>query len=132
MGGIDRDDAQGRAIAKDVGVIVVSVEYRLAPASPYPAGLDDCVSAYRWALKNTKLLNTTANQVITCGGSAGGNLALSTALKIIDQVLGDTLEDVVAIVPVTIAPEAVPEKYKRRAIHRMKNMLSIPSTQRRR
>lgn len=112
MGSIDRDDAQIRKIVKDVGVIVVSVEYRLAPANPYPAGLDDCVTAYLWALKNAKLLNTTANQVITCGGSAGGNLALSTALKIIDQGLGDTLKGVVAIVPITIAPEAVPEKYK--------------------
>jgi versiconal hemiacetal acetate esterase len=54
-------------------------------------------------------LNTTPNHAFTFGTSAGGNLALSTALKVIDEGHGDTLKGVVAVVPVTIAPEAVPE-----------------------
>lgn len=112
MGDLDGEDAQVRTISKAAGVIIVSVDYRLAPAHPYPAPLDDCVTAYYWALKNSITLGTTPNQAITFGTSAGGNLALSTALKVIDAGNGDTLKGVVAVVPVTIAPEAVPEVFR--------------------
>lgn len=114
MGDLDGEDAQVRTICKAAGVVIVSVDYRLAPAHPYPAPLDDCVGAYHWALKNTASLNTTPNQAFTFGTSAGGNLALSTALKVIDAGNGDTLKGVVAVVPVTVAPEAVPEALRER------------------
>jgi versiconal hemiacetal acetate esterase len=114
MGDLEGEDIQLRMISKDTGTVIVSVDYRLAPANPYPAPLDDCVTAYHWALKNTTYLNTTPSQAFTFGTSAGGNLALSTALKIIDEGLGETLKGVVAVVPVTIAPEAVPNELKSR------------------
>jgi len=112
MGDLEGEDAQCRTISKAAGVVIVSVDYRLAPAHPYPAPLDDCVTAYYWALKNSDSLNTTPNQAFTFGTSAGGNLALSTALKVIDVGHGETLKGVVAVVPVTIAPEAVPDSLK--------------------
>lgn len=112
MGDLEGEDVQVRTICKDAGVVIVSVDYRLAPAHPYPAPLDDCVTAYQWALRNTASLNTTPNEAITFGTSAGGNLALSVALKIIDAGHGNTLRGVVAVVPVTIAPDAVPEDLK--------------------
>jgi versiconal hemiacetal acetate esterase len=74
--------------------------------------LDDCVTAYYWAVKNSAGLNTTPNQAFTFGTSAGGNLALSTALKVIDEGYGEFLKGVVAVVPVAIAPEAIPEKLR--------------------
>ena len=109
MGDLEGEDPQLRTISKAAGVVIVSVDYRLAPAHPYPAPLDDCITAYHWALKNSSILNTTPNQAFTFGTSAGGNLALCVALKIIDEGLGHTLKGVVAVAPVTIAPEAVPE-----------------------
>ena len=112
MGDLDGEDIQVRIISKDAGVVIVSVDYRLAPAHPYPAPLDDCITAYHWAMKNTSHLNTLPNQAFTFGTSAGGNLALSTALKIIDAGLGDTLRGVVAVVPVTIDPESIPADLK--------------------
>jgi len=112
MGDLEGEDPQCRSISKAAGVVIVSVEYRLAPAHPYPAPFDDCVAAYYWALENYSQLKTTPNEAFTFGTSAGGNLALSVALKVIDDGKGDTLRGVVAVVPVTIAPEVVPEKLK--------------------
>ena len=112
MGDLDGEDSQVRTISKATGVVIVSVDYRLAPAHPYPAPLDDCVTAYDWALKNYSSLGTMQNAAFTFGTSAGGNLALSAALKVIDGGNGHTLKGVVAVVPVTIAPEAVPAALK--------------------
>jgi len=112
MGGLDDEDFELRTITKNGGVVIVSVDYRLAPAHPFPAGLDDCVAAYHWALKNSSLLNTAPNQAIIFGTSAGGNLALCTALKLVDAGQADTLKGVVAVVPVTVSPEVVPETLK--------------------
>ncbi len=110
MGDLDGEDIQVRTICRDAGVVIVSVDYRLAPQHPYPAPFEDCVFAYHWSLQNKKILNTAPGQAFTFGSSAGGNLALSVALKIIDEGKGETLMGVVAVVPVTIAPEAVPER----------------------
>jgi versiconal hemiacetal acetate esterase len=112
MGDLEGEDPQLRTASKDTGVVIVSVDYRLAPAHPYPAAPEDCLAAYYWAIKNSELLNTTPNEVIVFGTSAGGNLALCTALKLIDGGKADTLKGIVAVVPVTVAPEVVPEKLK--------------------
>jgi versiconal hemiacetal acetate esterase len=112
MGDLDGEDTQVRTICRDAGAVIVSVDYRLAPQHPYPAPFEDCVFAYHWALQNTQLLNTMPGQAFTFGTSAGGNLALGVALKIIDEGMGKTLRGVVAVVPVTVAPEAVPENLK--------------------
>lgn len=109
MGGLDDEDVQLRRIATDAGVVIVSVDYRLAPAHPYPAPLDDCVAAYHWALENAALLNTAEGEAFVFGTSAGANLALGTALRLIDAGEAGTLKGVVAVVPVTVAPEVVPE-----------------------
>lgn len=112
MGDLEGEDPQLRTISKAAGVVIVSVEYRLAPAHPYPAPFDDCVTAYYWALKNTAYLKTTPSQAFTFGTSAGGNLALSVALKVLDDGNGNTLKGVIAVVPVTVDPEVVPEHLK--------------------
>lgn len=112
MGDLEGEDAQLRTISKDAGVVIVSVDYRLAPRHPYPAGLDDCITAYHWAIENSEVLKTKKNAAITFGTSAGGNLALSAALRLIDAGEADTLKGVVAVVPVTIAPDAVPAELK--------------------
>ncbi|KAN0120135.1 Alpha/Beta hydrolase fold [Hyaloscypha variabilis] len=112
MGDLDGEDIQVRKICRDAGVVIVSVDYRLAPQHPYPAPLEDCVFAYNWALENTKMLRTTSGVAAVYGTSAGGNLALATALKIVDDGKGYTLVGVVAVVPVTVAPACVPEKLR--------------------
>ncbi len=65
------------------GSEVLSVDYRLAPENPAPAAHDDCFSAYRWALEQ----GFQAGRIALVGDSAGGNIALSTALRARDEGL---------------------------------------------
>lgn len=61
--------------AKKVNIPIFSVDYRLAPEAPYPAGLEDCWNAYRWiVLYLERHLNMKPNKIILVGDSAGGNL----------------------------------------------------------
>ncbi|EPE24258.1 alpha/beta-Hydrolase [Glarea lozoyensis ATCC 20868] len=112
MGDLEGEDAVCRRIARDSEIVVVSVDYRLAPKHPYPAGLDDCVEAYEWCLSNSEFLKTKEGKIVTCGTSAGANLALSTALRLIDSGKGGSVAGVVAVVPVTVAQEVVPERFR--------------------
>lgn len=67
-------------IADRAGLTVVSVEYRLAPEHPYPAGPDDCESAAAWLLANAK--SEFGSDALTIGGElAGGHLAAVTLLR---------------------------------------------------
>jgi monoterpene epsilon-lactone hydrolase len=61
---------------------VWAVDYRMPPDHPYPAGVDDCVKAYRALLRERP-----AHKIIIGGASAGGNLAAATILKARDQGL---------------------------------------------
>lgn len=80
LGAADMQDPMLERIADNTGQAVVSVEYRLAPEHPYPAGPDDCESAAAWLVANgTREFGCDA---LTIGGeSAGGHLAASTVLR---------------------------------------------------
>jgi versiconal hemiacetal acetate esterase len=112
MGDIDGDDAFARSISKGGHVVVVSVEYGLAPQNKHPGLINDCYKGLQWTLENAKQLGGIEGKVFTCGVSAGGGLALGVALKAIDEGLGDSLVGVVALVPSTVNPKAVPEELK--------------------
>lgn len=84
LGGSDMQDPMLERIADNTGQAVVSVEYRLAPEDPYPAGPDDCEAAAAWLVQNGKLEFGT--DVLTVGGeSAGGHLAACTILRMRDR-----------------------------------------------
>ncbi len=68
-------------LARGAGVRAVSVDYRLAPEHPYPAGLDDCVAAYRWLLER----RVDPSRIVVAGDSAGGNLAAALLLRLRDD-----------------------------------------------
>ena len=78
-------DAGARAISKDANAIVVSVDYRLAPEHKFPAAHDDAFAAYQWALANAAKIGGDPNRVATAGESAGGNLAVATAMAARDK-----------------------------------------------
>lgn len=112
MGDIDGDDAFCRSISKGSGVVLVSVEYGLAPQNKHPGLINDCWKGFQWTLQNATELGGVGGKIFTAGVSAGGGLALGVALKAIDEGLGDSLVGVVAQVPATIHPDAVPEELK--------------------
>jgi acetyl esterase len=84
MGSIGIMDNVARELAEGSGAVVVSVEYRLAPEYPYPAGLEDCEAVTRWALANAARFNVPPDRVAVAGESAGGNLAAAVALRFRD------------------------------------------------
>jgi epsilon-lactone hydrolase len=72
-------------LAQKMNIRALMVDYRLAPNHPYPAPLDDCVAAYRWLLKQ----GISAENVVVAGDSAGGNLTITTMMKL--RASGDPL-----------------------------------------
>jgi len=64
----------------EMGWNVVNVEYRLGRVSLAPAAVEDCLCALRWVIHNAKEYGFDTNKIVTSGGSAGGHLALTTAL----------------------------------------------------
>ena len=66
----------------EMGWNVVNVEYRLGRVSLAPAAVEDCLCALRWVIRNAKQYGFDTNKIVTSGGSAGGHLALTTALTL--------------------------------------------------
>ena len=72
-------------IANELSIVVVSVDYRLAPEHPFPAGLDDCVRVLEWMHEHTDALGIDPERVAVGGGSAGGGLAACVAQVATDR-----------------------------------------------
>jgi acetyl esterase len=100
IGSIGLMDNVAREVAYGTGAAVVSVEYRLAPEHPFPAGLDDCEAVTRWAIENTARFGTTPARVAVAGESAGGNMSATVALRLRDDA-PDALAGQALIYPAT-------------------------------
>ncbi len=75
----------GAYLARESRLQTLMVDYRVAPRHPFPAPLDDCVTAYRWLLQQ----GYAARNIVIAGDSAGGNLTLTTLMKLRDS--GDAM-----------------------------------------
>ncbi|MEV4278553.1 alpha/beta hydrolase [Actinoplanes xinjiangensis] len=85
QGSVAGADADAAILCAQVQAIVVSVEYRLAPEHPYPAALDDCRAGLAWMCRNAAEFGLDPARVAIYGPSAGGGLAIATALAVRDQ-----------------------------------------------
>ena len=92
-------DGGARALAKEANAVVVSVDYRRAPENKFPAAHDDALAAYRWALANAASIKGDPKRVALAGESAGGNLAIATAMGARDAKLQQPAA-VIAVYPV--------------------------------
>jgi len=84
FGDIDTYDGFARQIAHRSQMRVLSVDYALAPEHPFPAPLDDCIAAVRWAVSEGSTLGIDPKRVALAGDSSGGNLALAVSLALRD------------------------------------------------
>ncbi|MDB4963579.1 MAG: Alpha/beta hydrolase fold-3 domain protein [Myxococcales bacterium] len=85
LGASDLQDPALAELATAVGVVVVSVDYRLAPEHPFPAAIDDCEDAARWLVeRGAEMLGAPARFSIG-GESAGAHLAVLTLLRLRDH-----------------------------------------------
>jgi acetyl esterase len=85
IGEPEMTDTLNEIIANTLGVAVVSVDYRLAPEHPYPAGPDDCEAAAAWLLEHAEAEYGTSRLLIG-GESAGGHLSAVTLLRVRDRL----------------------------------------------
>lgn len=84
LGRAHHSDPRNEAIADNCNLAVVSVDYRLAPEHPYPAGPDDCEAAARWLVANGKPEFGT-DRLLIGGESAGAHLAAVTLVRMRDR-----------------------------------------------
>ena len=95
IGDLDSHDVVCRKLAHEGKLIVISIDYRLAPEHKFPAAVDDAITAVKWVAANAKELGVDYYSLMVGGDSAGGNLAAVVALaardgdgpKLIGQVL---------------------------------------------
>ncbi|MFL9498618.1 alpha/beta hydrolase [Rhodopseudomonas palustris] len=100
IGDLETHDVVCRGIAQDGELLVISVDYRLAPEHKFPAAVDDAIAATRWIADNAKKLGIDPEQLSVGGDSAGGNLSAVVALHARDHG-GPLLAGQVLIYPAT-------------------------------
>ncbi|MEO8317653.1 MAG: alpha/beta hydrolase [Bradyrhizobium sp.] len=100
IGDLDSHDVVCRKLAHEAEMLVVSVDYRLAPEHKFPSAADDAIAATKWVAANAKTLGIDTAQIAVGGDSAGGNLAAVVALAARDGD-GPKLAGQVLIYPAT-------------------------------
>ena len=85
LGYVSMDDLNCKAVATEMGCVVASVEYRLAPEHPHPAPIEDCYAGLKWFAANAENLGVDLGRIAIGGASAGGGLAAALALLARDR-----------------------------------------------
>ena len=100
IGDLATADCQSREVCRGAGVVVVSVDYRLAPEHRYPAAAEDCYAATVWVTENAGRFDGDSRRLALVGDSAGGNLAAVVALMARDRG-GPAIRFQLLVYPVT-------------------------------
>jgi len=79
LGSLDSHEQPSRFLAREGAVRVLSIDYRLAPESKFPAGVDDAMTAFAWAREHAVELGADPERIAVGGDSAGGNLGAVVA-----------------------------------------------------
>ncbi len=104
-------DGSARALAIQAKAIVVSVDYRSAPEHKFPAAHEDAFAAYKWVVENAATFGGDPKKIALAGESAGGNLAINTAIKARDTGAAKPVH-ILAVYPVASSSMAT-ESYEK-------------------
>ncbi|TSD50022.1 alpha/beta hydrolase [Rhodococcus sp. KBS0724] len=85
LGSLNTHDHVARNLAKETGLKVISVDYRLAPEAAFPAGLEDCHAVVRWAAENGEALKWDGKTLALAGDSSGGTFVAAVAAMAHDE-----------------------------------------------
>ena len=110
---LDTHDGLCRQLCLRAHAVVVSVDYALAPENKFPAGIDDSIAATRWIAQNAASLGGDPARLVVAGDSAGGTMAIVTALRFRDEG-GPAIAAQLLIYPVTDYPDSTPPSYAER------------------
>ena len=106
---LDVYDATPSALARKTGAAVVSVDYPMGPENRFPAAHDEAIEAYKYVLKNAQGWGDNPAKIALVGESAGGNLAINTAIAARDQNLTRPVA-IVSVYPVATTSLDTPSK----------------------
>lgn len=96
--------------AVNLNIPIISIDYSLAPESPFPRAVNEIFYAYCWALQNCELLGSTCEKIILCGDSAGANLCLSTLIKSISMDIRKPDGIFIAYCPILVSFDPSPSR----------------------
>ncbi|MEV8510287.1 alpha/beta hydrolase [Actinoplanes sp. NPDC051475] len=85
LGNVAGEDPTATLLCDQVGAVVVSVEYRLAPENPHPAPAEDCYAGLQWTAAHAAELGIDPDRLAIYGGSAGGGLTIAAAMMARDR-----------------------------------------------
>jgi acetyl esterase len=85
IGTVDSEEGRCLSLCRELGIVVVSVDYRLSPETPFPGPLEDCYAGLCWTHDNANTLQLDTRRLGVFGLSAGGGLAAATALMARDD-----------------------------------------------
>ncbi len=106
---LDVYDSTPRMLSKKLGAMIVSVEYRHAPEHKFPAQHDDAVTAYRWILDKAESWGGDTSRLAFVGESAGGNLAITTAIAARDHHM-PMPRHIVSVYPIANSSTTLPSR----------------------
>ncbi|KAJ9413315.1 hypothetical protein FOXG_15076 [Fusarium oxysporum f. sp. lycopersici 4287] len=116
-----------RIIAATHGATVVALSYRLAPEHPFPIPGNDIRDGLEWVTENAESIGADPSAgFIVCGGSAGGNLAVTSTHMATVNPLRQKITGLWLIFPILMSEKHVPEKYKHLWLARAQFIVSGP------
>ncbi|KAF7333116.1 Esterase/lipase/thioesterase [Mycena venus] len=114
FGGLDTNDFDLRILSVELRLVIVNVDYRLAPDHRFPTGLSDCYAALKWTVENAeKIGGSTDKGFLVCGASSGANLAAAVTHRSLKDPFFENHKIIRQIlqIPALVHPAAFPPEY---------------------